>query len=64
MYLHQDAPPGFPFAIVGPKKDVLAWVKKRADAVFIKEAGSKISGLKDTASRYNRMYLGQFIARR
>jgi hypothetical protein len=26
---HPDAPPGFPFAIVGEKKEVVAWVKTK-----------------------------------
>jgi hypothetical protein len=30
-----DGPPGFPFAIVSSGEEVVAWVKRPADAAFI-----------------------------
>lgn len=62
--LHADAPPGFPFAILGAKKEIVAWVKTKTDAEFIVKAASRISGLADDSSRYQRLWLGQFISRR
>jgi hypothetical protein len=60
---HPDAPPGFPFAIVNYKDDVIAWVKNKKEAEFIKNAGGRISGLGDDATRYKRLLKGQMMSR-
>ena len=56
---HPDAPTGFPFAIVNFKDEVIAWVKTKKDAEFIKKADSRISVLGGDASRFKRLYLGR-----
>ena len=61
---HLDAPPGFPFAILNWKKEVIAWVKTRNDAESIKKADGSISGLESDLTRNKRLYAGQFISRR
>ena len=58
---HPDAPPGFPFAILNRKKEVIAWVKTRKDAEFIKKADVQISGLGSDLTRYKRMWKGRMI---
>ena len=60
---HPDAPPGFPFAIV-KNDEVIAWVKTKKDAEFIKKADSHISRLEGDSTRYKRLYAGQMISRR
>jgi hypothetical protein len=61
---HPDAPPGFPFAIVNFKDEVVAWVKTKKDAEFIKKADPHISRLEGDSTRYKRLYAGQMISRR
>ena len=60
---HPDAPPGFPFAIVNFKDEVIAWVKTKKDAEFIKKADGRISGQGDDATRYKRLFKGQLMSR-
>jgi hypothetical protein len=59
---HTDAPPGFPFAIV-KNDEVIAWVKTKKDAEFIKKADGRISGPGDDATRYKRLFKGQLMSR-
>ena len=61
---HPAAPPGFPFAIVNFKDEVIAWVKTKKDAEFIKKADSHISRLEGDSTRYKRLYAGRTISRR
>ena len=56
---HPDAPPGFPFAIVNFKDEVVVWVKAKKDAEFIKKADGRISALGDDVARYKRLFLGR-----
>lgn len=58
---HPDAPPGFPFAILNWKNEVIAWVKIKKDAEFIKKADSHISRLEGDSTRYKRMYIGKTV---
>ena len=59
---YSDAPPGFPFAVLNWKKEVIAWVKTRKDAEFIKKADGQISGLGSDLARYKRMWKGRLIS--
>lgn len=56
---HPDAPPGFPFAILNWKKEVIAWVKTKKDAEYIKSADLKIYRANDSSSRFKRMWIGK-----
>ena len=56
---HPDAPPGFPFAILNWKDEVLAWVKTKKDAEAMKKADGRISRSEDTTTRYKRMWMGK-----
>ena len=40
-----DGPPGFPFAILSSGEEVVAWVKRPADAAFITTARDEVRQL-------------------
>ena len=60
---HPDSPPGFPFAIVGFRDEVVAWVKNKKDAETIKKAAGRISSLESDATRNKRLWMGRMAQR-